>query len=106
MYRFDDDIGKKIQICRMAFEVSAEQLSCDIGMNKRYIERLERGEFKPSMAGFLKICRRFELMPQVFFGQNAEEFEKSFRISKYIAMLDDESRAYAVKILKEKANMI
>jgi len=105
MYRFDDDMGKKIQICRMAFEVSAVQLSCDIGMNKRYIDRLERGEFKPSMVSFLKICRRFELAPQCFLGVNLEDFERNFKISKELALLDDERRAFAIKILEMCANM-
>ena len=90
MYKFDDDIGEKIRLCRMTHEVSKEQLGKEIGKTADYISKLERGDFKPSVVSFVKICRGLGVTPGLFFKMTLEDFESFNSLMQDIKKLDKE----------------
>lgn len=60
-------IGKRIAELLVIKQISAEQVSEDLGQSKDYIDKIITNELSPSMAMFLAICDRLEISPAEFF---------------------------------------
>ena len=60
-------IGKRIAELLVIKQISAEQVSEDLGQSKDYIDKIITNELSPSIAMFFAICYRLEISPSEFF---------------------------------------
>ena len=60
-------IGKRIAELLVVKQLSAEQVSEDLGQSKVYIDKIIANEILPSMNMFFAICNRLEISPVEFF---------------------------------------
>ena len=64
---FQEFVVNRIIKLRMSKDVSAREMSLDIGQNKNYITEIENDRFLPSMTIFSYICDYFKITPHDFF---------------------------------------
>ena len=62
-----DHIRKRLTQLRIQKNVSAREMSLSIGQNENYINRIENGNYLPSMQVFLYICEYLNVSPEEFF---------------------------------------
>jgi len=61
-------VPKRIASLRVAKgNVSARDVSLNIGQNENYINQIENHKAEPSMSGFFYICEYFGITPHEFF---------------------------------------
>jgi transcriptional regulator with XRE-family HTH domain len=60
-------IGKRIAELLVVKQLSAEQVSEDLGQLKVYIDKIIANDILPSMNMFFAICNRLEISPVEFF---------------------------------------
>lgn len=60
-------IGKRIAELLVVKQLSAEQVSMELGQSKVYIDKIIDNEILPSMPMFLAICDRLKISPAEFF---------------------------------------
>ncbi|MBP3700595.1 MAG: helix-turn-helix transcriptional regulator [Lachnospiraceae bacterium] len=86
-------------------DVSARQMSLDLGLNSGYIQNIESGKALPRMAAFMDICEYLEVTPSEFFDMDAKDPAKLQGLMEDLRQLDEEqldSIAVLVKGLKKK----
>ena len=90
---------------RQRKNVSARQMSLDLGLNSGYIQNIESGKALPRMAAFLDICEYLDVTPGEFFDMDAKDPAKLQALMEDLKQLDDgqlDSIAVLVKGLKKK----
>ena len=65
-------IKQRIAKLRTDKNISARELSLQLGQSTGYINTIENGKSLPSMSMFLYICEYFKITPQEFFDEDAE----------------------------------
>ena len=65
-------IKQRIAKLRTDKNISARELSLQLGQSTGYINTIENGKSLPSMRMFLYICEYFKITPQEFFDEYAE----------------------------------
>lgn len=83
---FDEKtFGLRLAKLRQMLDISAREMSLDLGQNKNYINSIETGKNYPSMASFLYICKYLNIHPRDFFDFNFnnpkpyDQFESIYR---------------------------
>ena len=76
---------------RLAKNVSARDMSFDIGQNKNYINQIENGKAFPSMQGFFYICEYLNITPKDFFDEGKTNPALMDEFLSLLRKLDDES---------------
>ena len=69
--------------------ISARQMSLDLGLNSGYIQNIESGKALPRMAVFLDICEYLEVTPSEFFDTDAKNPAKLQELTKDLKQLDE-----------------
>ena len=92
MTMFDDEIGKKIAVIRKGCNISAKDLSLAIGKKSDYIQRIEKGYFKPSTEPFFDICEKLGMSPVVLLNTNLELLEETVKLSARIEALEEDKK--------------
>lgn len=92
MTMFDDEIGKKIAVIRKSRNVSAKELSIAIGKKSDYVQRVEKGYFKPSTGPFFDICEHLDFSPTILLNTNLEQLENYLEFSLKMENLDENKR--------------
>ena len=59
--------GDRLAEVRIAYGISARDLSLSIGQGEHYINQIENHRFYPSMQSFIYICEYLEITPCQFF---------------------------------------
>ncbi|MCI8337835.1 MAG: helix-turn-helix transcriptional regulator [Lachnospiraceae bacterium] len=72
IYCTNKEFGLRLAMLRERHQLSARQMSLNMGQNKNYITSIESGKNFPSMKNFFGICDYLNVTPGGFFG-----FEKS-----------------------------
>ncbi len=103
MYRFDDNIGKKVELCRKSFGKSASELSLAIGKSRNYIHKIEKGYFKPSMASVVRICEHLNITPHVLTDLTLKNLEDIYELSKSLKKMSKEEHKMVDDFLAQKA---
>ncbi len=62
-----NDFPLRLAQLRAHKDVSAHQMSLDLGMNSGYIQNIESGKAFPSMTAFFDICEYLQISPSEFF---------------------------------------
>lgn len=65
-------IKQRIAKLRTDKNISARELSLQLGQSTGYINTIENGKSLPSMSMFLYICEYFKITPQEFFDEENE----------------------------------
>lgn len=60
-------LGLRIAVLRERKQISARQLSYDIGRNKNYINSVESGKAYPSVPTLMSICKQLDISLKDFF---------------------------------------
>ena len=65
-------IKQRIAKLRTDKNISARELSIQLGQSTGYINTIENGKSLPSMSMFLYICEYFKITPQEFFDEESD----------------------------------
>ena len=87
----NEDFITRLYTLRMQHNVSAREMSLDIGQNPAYINNIENGKSMPSMNGFFEICDYFKITPKDFFDYDIKAPEKLQHLIKYQQNMSSES---------------
>lgn len=68
----EDFIRERITQLRMNKGVSEYQMSYDLGHSRGYVYNISSGKALPPLKEFLAICDYFEITPQQFFDESAQ----------------------------------
>ncbi|OUR62369.1 hypothetical protein A9Q74_05205 [Colwellia sp. 39_35_sub15_T18] len=60
-----ESIGKRIRDIRNNVAMSQSELAFEIGTDKAYVSRIERGEVNIGILLFIKICAALKVKPEV-----------------------------------------
>ena len=64
---YDFDFAARVNSLRLQKDVSAREMSIDLGMNPGYISGIESGKALPSMDNFYNLCEYLDVTPDEFF---------------------------------------
>lgn len=62
-----EEFGLRLAMLREQRQLSARQMSLDMGQNKNYISSIESGHNYPTMGNFFVICDYLNVAPEDFF---------------------------------------
>lgn len=101
MIKMDEQfIKQRIAKLRTDKNISARELSLQLGQSTGYINTIENGKSLPSMSMFLYICEYFKITPQEFFDEDAEYPKLIQDIIKESKKLDKQSLESLLTIIK------
>lgn len=93
-------IKQRIAKLRTEKDVSARELSFDLGQSAGYINTIENGKSLPSMSMFLYMCEYFGISPSEFFDESAKHPALIEEIAKECRVLDRDSLESILSVVK------
>ena len=93
-------IKQRIARLRTEKNISARELSLQLGQSTGYINTIENGKSLPSMSMFLYICEYFKITPKEFFDEGNEYPELIGDIVKESRKLNKQSLESLLAIIK------
>ncbi len=93
-------IKQRIAKLRTEKNISARELSLQLGQSTGYINTIENGKSLPSMTMFLYICEYFKITPKDFFDEESEYPNIINEIVKEIKKLDKQSLESILMVIK------
>lgn len=87
---YEKFFGERLNFLRTQNNVSAREMSLDIGQNESYINRIENGKAFPSMQAFLYICEYLNITPNEFWDIDNQNPEKIDKINSYLKSFSSE----------------
>ncbi len=97
-----EEIIARIGYFRNKKNITAYDLSLQLGHSKNYFYRIESGENALTMELFLKVLEILELTPLEFFYPNTETFASDMADLKLLKSLSAEERSSIMTLLKIK----
>lgn len=94
------DIIQRIGYFRNKANLSARALSLSIGKNQAYINKLEAGEFEPSMKIILEIIESLGITEEEFFYSNFQTYNIDKENLDIIKRLSPEKKNALKELLK------
>lgn len=70
---FKKDFADRLRNLRSERNISAREMSIELGQNVNYINYIENGKHMPSMQGFFSICEYLNIKPAEFL--NTSEYK-------------------------------
>ena len=98
---YEEIFAERLAKLRIARNVSAREMSLDIGQNESYINRIENKLAYPSMQTFFYICEYLKITPEEFFAVDNPEPEQFKVIMEDLKALTHEQRMHIHEIVKE-----
>ena len=101
-------ISRRFYNIRAAKNISARQLSLELGQSSQYINQIENGHKMPSIEGLINFCNHFEISVAEFFNRE-EQYPIQYKaLIKELNRLDsdevDEIMTIAKRYSRNKAN--
>ena len=81
--------------------ISAREMSLRMGQNPGYINNIESGKTKPSLAGFFNICEFLEIHPRDFFDTQSSNPVGLSKLVQELKKLDDRQLELLTALVKE-----
>lgn len=101
MIKMDEQfIKQRIAKLRTDKNISARELSLQLGQSTGYINTIENGKSLPSMSMFLYICEYFKITPQEFFNEGNENPKLIQEILEESKKLNKQSLESLLTIIK------
>lgn len=85
---YDKEFRERLIKLRTAKNVSAREMSLDIGLNSGYVYNIESGKALPSMGNFFYICDYLNITPKDFFDTEASAPEQLNALVNNLKKLD------------------
>jgi len=95
------EFGVRLAKLRSSKGVSARDMSLDMGMSENYINKIELGKARPSMAAFFDICDYLKISQKDFFDQGNTLPEQLNGLVEDFKSLDDKSKFHLAGLVKE-----
>lgn len=97
------EFGLRLAMIRNQHNISARQLSLDLGHNKNYIYSIESGNNFPTMESFLEICKHLHIEPEQFFREAPKQFFFSY-FTDVLEKLDEIQLQHLFQLAEDLAN--
>lgn len=97
---YKKEFAERLYKLRAQKNVSAREMSLDIGQNDSYINRIENSQVFPSMQAFFYICEYLNISPEDFFNKDNEYPAKINEIIKELYKLSDEQLDIVLTVSK------
>jgi len=94
------DVIARIGYFRNRANLSAKALSLSIDKNPAYINKMERGEYEPSMRVVLDIIEACGTTPEEFFSENINSYKIDKETLTMIKKLSDNKKIALNELLK------
>lgn len=86
---------------RLHKNVSAREMSLEIGQSSSYINSIENGKAFPSMQGFFYICEYLHVTPQEFFETDNVWPERLNEVIEEAKKLDEASLSLVLALMRK-----
>ena len=86
----DEEFFKRLVELRNIKNVSAREMSLEIGQSESYISNIENGYGMPSLSVFFYICQYLDITPKDFFDTGAKDPSKATELFEKIKALKPE----------------
>ena len=86
----DEEFVKRLVALRNIKNVSAREMSLEIGQSESYISNIENGYGMPSLSVFFYICQYLDITPKDFFDTEAKDPSKAAELFEKIKTLKPE----------------
>lgn len=96
--------GLRLAKLRESKNISAREMSLDIGQNKNYINAIESGRNLPSMSSFFCICDYIGITPKDFFNLDYKNPLPTSPIENVFRKLTPDQAAHVYQIALDIAN--
>lgn len=84
------DFAQRLAILRTKKDVSAREMSLDIGQNQGYINHIELGQGTPSLSAIFSICEYLDVTPSEFFDLENKNPQRLNKIIDNLKRLSDD----------------
>lgn len=95
--------GLRLATIRNRHNISARQLSLELGYNRNYIWTIESGNGLPTMESFFDICKYLQVAPEEFFRDAPEQFFFSYFLD-VLEKLDEIQLQHLFQLAEDLAN--
>lgn len=98
------DFAKRLSQLRIQKNVSAREMSLDIGQNPSYINNIENNKMLPSMTVFYYICDYLNVKPKDFFDDGSLYPNELSNIISNLNKLDAEQLHHIGMVIEDLAS--
>lgn len=85
------DFGTRLHTLRELRNVSSQEMSYALGLNRNYINLLENNKNYPTMLNFFQICEYLDITPKDFFDLDSDNpHERKGTVEKLLALPNEE----------------
>ncbi|WP_369807614.1 helix-turn-helix domain-containing protein [Lawsonibacter hominis] len=85
---FEEQLARRLTALREQKQVSAREMSLDIGLSESYVNNIENQKMLPSMRNFFYICDYFGITPREFFDDETPCPQQLHRLMDALKALD------------------
>jgi transcriptional regulator with XRE-family HTH domain len=98
-----DDNFFAIRLAKLRTErdVSAREMSLDIGQAHNYIANIESGKSQPSMQGFYYICEYLKISPKEFFDEGSTNPALLNELLEELKSLNNKTLEHVLALVRE-----
>lgn len=97
---YEKFFAERLTSLRTQQNISAREMSLDIGQNESYINRIENGKSFPSMQAFLYICEYLNITPKEFWDIENHTPQKIDEINFHLEKLSPEQLDVLINLIK------
>lgn len=97
---YEKFFAERLNTLRTQQNVSAREMSLDIGQNESYINRIENGKAFPSMQAFFYICEYLNITPKDFWDIENHTPQKIDKLNIYLKKLNSEQLDVLTNLVK------
>ena len=97
----DKDFQERLTELRLRRDVSAREMSRDIGQSDNYICNIENHHNLPSMSTFFYICDYLKVTPKEFFDLESSDPTRLTEITEKLKRLNPEQLALVSKLVDQ-----
>lgn len=97
---YEKYFAERLNSLRTQKDVSAREMSLDIGQNESYINRIENGKAFPSMQAFFYICEYLDITPKEFWDTDTHAPHKIDEITSYLEKMTSEQLDVLLNLIK------
>ncbi len=97
----EETFGLRLAKLREQKDISAREMSLELGQNKNYINAIESGKNFPSMKGFLCICDFIGISPMDFFNENIQNIYEVEKFAQAFQRLEPEHAEHLYLIAQD-----
>jgi len=84
---YENDLKERLQFIREQKNISARDLSLQLGKNEGYINSIENGKIAPSYKQFCTICEELGVSPEDFFSRIQADSSEYYDAIKKLKVL-------------------